>query len=344
MFGVEPDGNVDPGSDPHGELAGRNVLFLQSDAEIVGKLTGQSEEKVLSLITLAKRKLKEARDRRPRPHLDDKIVTAWNGLIISGFARAFQVLQEVSYLKAAQDAALFLQQNLYRNRLLRSYREGPGATHGFAEDYAFLIQGLLDLYEADFDMRWLQWAGELQVQMNSLFADPKGGYFSTQQGAADILFRLKDDHDGAEPSANSIASMNLARLARIFDQKEFQNSAARIIGTFHSTLDRMAVALPQMLAALDSAIAEPAQIVVAGQQEDPVTKALLQAIRNRYLPNKVVLLADGKESQAWLSQHIEAIREMGPVNGKAAVYLCRNFACELPLTDLAELEKRLDEI
>jgi uncharacterized protein len=342
-YGVERDGNVSPGSDPHGELAGRNVLFVQNDPETVAKLTGQPEDKVKSLIAAAKQKLKLAREKRPRPHLDDKIVTAWNGLMVSGFARAFQVFQDPAYLRAAQAAATFLQQNLYGRRLLRSYRKGAGATGGFAEDYAFLIQGLLDLYESDFDVKWLQWAGELQVQMNALFADTKGGYFSTEEGAPDILFRLKDDHDGAEPSANSVASMNLARLARIFNRKEFQNSAARIIGMFHLTLDRMAVALPQMLAALDSTITEPVQIIVAGRLEDPSTTEFLRVIRSRYLPNKVVLLADGQEGQKWLGQHIEAIQQVTPVNGKPAVYVCRNFTCELPVTDPQELASLLDE-
>jgi uncharacterized protein YyaL (SSP411 family) len=342
-YGVERDGNVSPGSDPHGELAGRNVLFLQNDPETVAKLTGQPEDKVQSLIAAAKQKLQLAREKRPRPQLDDKIVTAWNGLMVSGFARAFQVFQDPAYLRAAQAAAAFLQQNLYGRRLLRSYRKGAGATGGFAEDYAFLIQGLLDLYETDFDVRWLQWAGELQVQMNALFADAKGGYFSTEEGAPDILFRLKDDHDGAEPSANSVASMNLARLARIFNRKEFQNSAARIIGKFQLTLDRMAVALPQMLAALDSTITEPVQIIVAGRLEDPSTIEFLRIIRSRYLPNKVVLLADGQEGQKWLGQHIEAVQQMTPVNGKPAVYVCRNFTCELPVTDPQELASLLDE-
>ena len=343
MYGVERNGNVSSGSDPHGELAGRNVLFLQNDAETVAKLTGQPPDKIPSLIAAAKQRLKLAREKRPRPHLDDKIVTAWNGLMVSGFARAFQVFQEPAYLRAAQAAAAFLQQNLSGRRLLRSYRKGAGAAGGFAEDYAFLIQGLLDLYEADFDVRWLQWAGELQVQMNALFADTKGGYFSTEEGAPDILFRLKDDHDGAEPSANSVASMNLARLGRIFNRKEFQNSAARIIGMFHLTLDRMAVALPQMLAALDATITEPVQMIVVGRLEDPATAEFLRVIRSRYLPNKVVLLADGQEGQKWLGQHIAAIQQMAPANGKPAVYVCRNFTCELPVTDPQELASLLDK-
>jgi uncharacterized protein YyaL (SSP411 family) len=344
MYGVEPTGNVPAGSDPHRELTGQNVLFLQNDRELVAKLTGRSEEEVSQLVSAARQKLKAIRDLRPRPHLDDKIVTAWNGLMISGFAKGFQVLGDRRYLAAAQRACDFLQTRLYGSQLLRSYRGAAGATNGFAEDYAFVIQGLLDLYEADFDVRWLRWAGALQVQMNALFADPKGGYFSTEESAGDILFRMKEDHDGAEPSANSVAAMNLARLARIFDRKEFQHAAARVLGAFHAALERMPAALPQMLAALDATVTEPVQIVLAGQRDLPETAELLRVIRQRYLPNKVVLLADGGECQSWLAQHIEALRLMTPVEGRPAAYVCQNFACELPVIDpdqFAELLERL---
>jgi uncharacterized protein YyaL (SSP411 family) len=151
------------------------------------------------------------------------------------------------------------------------------------------------------------------------------------------LFRMKEDHDGAEPSANSVAAMNLARLARIFDRKEFQHSAARIVGAFHPALERMPAALPQMLAALDASISEPMQIVVAGQRGQPETAELLGVIRRRYLPNKVVLLADGGEGQRWLTQHIEALRLIEPIQGRSAAYVCRNFTCDLPITEPEQL-------
>ena len=344
MYGIERAGNVSAASDPHRELTGQNVLFLQNDRELVAKLTGRSEEEVSQLVSTARQKLKIVRDLRPRPHLDDKIVTAWNGLMISGFAKGFQVLGDPRYLVGAQRACDFLQTKLYSSKLLRSYRGAAGATNGFAEDYAFVIQGLLDLYEADFNVRWLRWAGALQVQMNALFADPKGGYFSTEEGAGDILFRMKEDHDGAEPSANSVAAMNLARLSRVFDRKEFQHAAASVLGAFHAALERMPAALPQMLAALDATVTEPVQIVLAGQRDLPATAELLRVIRQRYLPNKVVLLADGAEGQNWLAQQIEALRLMTPVEGGPAAYVCQNFACELPVTkpeQLAELLERL---
>jgi uncharacterized protein YyaL (SSP411 family) len=344
MYGVERAGNVVTASDPHGELSGQNVLFLQNDREMVARLTGRSGDEVSQLSSAARQKLKAVRDQRPRPHLDDKIVTAWNGLMISGFAKGFQTLGERRYLTAAQRAGDFLQKKLYQGRLLRSYRGTAGVTNGFAEDYAFLIQGLLDLYEADFDVRWLRWAGELQVQMNALFTDPKGGYFSTEAGASDILFRMKEDHDGAEPSANSVAAMNLVRLARIFDRKEFQHAAARVLGAFHVALERMPAALPQMLAALDATVTEPVQIVLAGEKDRPETAELLRVIRKRYLPNKVVLLADGSEGQNRLAQHIEALRLMAPVHGQTAVYVCQNFTCELPVTEAEQLAQVLERL
>jgi uncharacterized protein len=347
MYGVESTGNVHPGSDPHGELAGRNVLYLRDDAGKVATSTGYSSAEVLQRISSARRKLKAVRDRRARPHLDDKIVTAWNGLMVSGFAKGFQTLGEPRYLAAAQRATRFLLEKLYgkeKGRLLRSYRGTAGAVNGFAEDYAFLIQGLLDLYEADFDVRWLQAAEELQLEMNKLFEDSNGGFFSTEADATDILFRMKEDHDGAEPSANSVAAMNLARLSRIFDRADFQNAASRVIGAFHEALERMPVALPQMLCALDAVMTEPTQIVVAGRNDEPDTVALLHQIRSRYLPNKVVLLADGGKNQNWLAEHVAGVRSMAPVHGRPAAYVCRNFTCALPVTEPKELTELLEKL
>ncbi len=347
MYGVESTGNVHEGSDPHGELAGRNVIFIRDDDATVASSTGYSKAEVQQWISSARQKLKVVRDRRPRPHLDDKVVTAWNGLMVSGFAKGFQTLDEPRYLAAARRAARFMLEKLYskeKGRLLRSYRGTAGAVNGFAEDYAFLIQGLLDLYEADFDVRWLQSAEALQLEMNKLFEDSNGGYFSTEADAPDILFRMKEDHDGAEPSANSVAAMNLARLSRIFDRADFQHAASRVIGAFHDAFERMPAALPQMLCALDATLTEPTQIVVAGRNDEPETAALLRVIRGHYLPNKVVLLADGGPNQNLLAEYVAGIRMMAPVQGRSAAYVCRNFTCELPVTEPKELMELLEKL
>ncbi|HTD15342.1 MAG TPA: hypothetical protein VK673_09185, partial [Chthoniobacterales bacterium] len=198
-------------------------------------------------------------------------------------------------------------------------------------------QGLLDLYEADFDTRWLRWAGELQVQMGALFADPKGGYFSTEEGAPDILFRLRDDHDGAEPAANSVAAMNLLRLGWIFDRSEFRDAAQRIMTSSATILERSPVAVPQMLAALCGLLAEPVQVVIATQNKN--SEPLIRAIGPLFLPDKIVLCADPDDP--WLSQHVPALKGMGLIDGKAAAYVCQHFACELPVTTTEELVGRL---
>jgi uncharacterized protein YyaL (SSP411 family) len=336
-YGVESAGNVSAGSDPHGELVGQNVLFRQSEPELVAKLTGKSVDDIQQLLASAQKKLFEVRGRRPRPHLDDKIVTAWNGMTISAFARAFQVLGDPDHLRTAQRAADFVQRHLYQKRLLRSYREGPSSVFAFAEDYAFLIQGLLDLYEADLDTRWLRWAGELQVQMGALFADPKGGYFSTEEGAPDILFRLRDDHDGAEPAANSVAAMNLVRLGWIFERDEFRDAANRIMTSSAAVLEKSPIAVPQMLAALCGFLAEPVQVVVA--TSDKINEPLIRAIGPLFLPDKIVLCADPDD--AWLAQHVPELKGMEPIDGKAAAYVCRHFTCELPVTSTEELVRRL---
>jgi uncharacterized protein len=338
-YGVEEAGNVQPGSDPQGELTGQNVLYMQNESALVAKLTARSGDMVQQLLTSAKKKLFEVRAKRPRPHLDDKIVTAWNGIAISAFARAYQVLGDSSHLEAAQRAAAFIRDHLYDKRLRRSYREGASAVSGFAEDYAFLIQGLLDLYEADFDVRWLQWAGELQVQMSALFTDPKGGYFNTEEGASDILFRLRDDHDGAEPAANSVAALNLLRLGWIFDRTEFREAATRIIASCGALMEKSPVAAPQLLSGLSALLAEPLQIVIATQ--DKIGEPLIKTVREFYLPDKIVLCADGSSHQDWLTQHIAGLKGMGLVEGKSAAYVCRHFTCELPVTNPADLRTKL---
>jgi uncharacterized protein YyaL (SSP411 family) len=339
-FGVEKAGNVRSDSDPHGELAGQNVLFRQNDTELVAKLAGKTPEEVEKLLASAQEKLLQARSQRPRPHLDDKIITAWNGLVLSALARAYQVFRNPIHLQYAQKTAAFLRNNLYTDHLLRSYRRGPGAVPGFAEDYAFLIQGLLDLYEADFDYQWLEWALELESKFETRFADPAGGFFNTEKGATDILFRLKDDHDGAEPSANSVAAMNLVRLARILDRPDFESAATKLIGSFHEMLDRHPAAMPQILSAADMLLSDPLQVVIATR--NPADDPLLRVSQTVYLPRRILLLTEGKENG--LAQQVPELRGMDLIDGRSAAYVCRNFTCELPITDPEVLAEKLGGI
>jgi uncharacterized protein YyaL (SSP411 family) len=265
--------------------------------------------------------------------------------MISAIARGAQFLDVASYLETATRAANFIRANLYdelRQILFRSYREGRGEVEGFADDYAFVIQGLLDLYEASFETRWLKFALELQRQMDALFWDAEnGGYFTVTGRDANILLRLKEDNDSAEPAASSIAALNLARLSAIRSDPDLLARAKKTVNAFARQLAHFPSALPQMLVAFDFLEDAPQQIVIAGDFDAPETKALLAEVHRHFLPNKILLLADGAEGQSYLGETNEAIRAMSMVDGKSAAYVCENFACKAPVTDGNELRNLL---
>ncbi len=344
VYGVDADGNAPAGSDPQGEFAGKNILLQKMTVADAAKFFHKSEEEIAASLAASRKSLFELRAKRPRPHLDDKIITAWNGLMISAFARAAQVLDDPAYLESAQRAAAFIHEHLYTKdgQLLRNYRQGASEVYGFAEDYAFLIQGMLDLYEADFDIAHLQWATELQARMNQLFADDEhGGYFSVVKDAPNILLRSKEDYDGAEPSPNSVAALNLLRLAQIKDDPDFAERARKTIAAFSDRLTRGPVTLPQMLVALDFSLSKPRQVVIAGPRDSEATKALLREVHTHYFPGKILLLADGGDGQKWLGEKLEFIRTVAPIGGKPAAYVCENFVCQLPTSDQTKLRELL---
>jgi uncharacterized protein len=257
--------------------------------------------------------------------------------MISAYARAAQVLDEPRYLESATRAAAFIRTHLWdepKKTLYRSYRDGRSDVEGFADDYAFVIQGLLDLYGASFDIEWLKFAVELQETQDRLFFDEKsGGYFSTSGKDISVVLRMKDDNDSAEPAASSVSALNLLRLAQIRGEKQWQGRGEKTIGAFHPTLSRFSSAMPQMLVALDFSSSKPRQIVIAGKKDAPETKALLAEVHRHFLPKTIILLADDAEGQNYLGEKIEAIRAMSTVNGKSAAYVCENFTCKAPVTD-----------
>jgi len=346
-YGVQPHGNVPEGSDPHDEFRGKNILIQRHAIADTAKRFGKSEKETAQILTDAQHKLFELRAKRPRPHLDEKILASWNGLMISAFARAAQILGEPRYREAAERAAIFIRDELYDSAtqiLYRSHRKGRSDIEAFADDHAFVIQGLLDLYETSFDVQWLKLAVELQQQMDQLFYDERtGGYFSTSGKDKSVFLRMKDDNDSAEPAASSIAALNLLRLAQIRNDPNYRARAEKTIKAFTTTLSRIPSAMPQMLVALDSLLTEPRQIVIAGSCDASEPKALLAEINDHFVPNKVVLLADGGESQEYLGKTNEALHAMTPVNGKPAVYVCQNFTCHAPVTTVNELSPLLSK-
>jgi uncharacterized protein YyaL (SSP411 family) len=342
FYGVEADGNAPAGADPHGEFKGKNILIQRLTTAEAAKLFSKSEDEITASLAASRKILFNLRAKRPRPHLDDKIITAWNGLMISAFARGAQVLDDPAYLESAQRAVKFIREHLYSKdaQLLRNFRQGASDVNGFAEDYAYVIQGLLDLYEADFNTDHLQWAYQLQERMNQLFGDAEhGGFFSVTKDAPNILLRMKEDYDGAEPSPNSVAALNLLRLAQIKQAPEFTAQAQKTIGAFADRLTQAPVTLPQMLVALDASLAKPRQVVIAGPRDSATTRMLLREVHGRFLPDKVLLLADGGPGQKWLGEHLEFIRTAAPMDGQPAAYVCENFVCQLPTTDPAKLRE-----
>jgi uncharacterized protein YyaL (SSP411 family) len=345
QYGVEADGNAPEGSDPQGEFKGKNILYERQTFVETAKHFGKSEMDVDESMRYRRATLLEERAKRPRPNLDDKIITAWNGLMISAFARAAQVLGDTAYLEAATRAADFVRSKLYDEKaqtLVRSYRGGPSGIGGFAEDYAFYIQGLLDLYEASFDVQWLQLAEQLQATQDRLFwDDKKGGYFGSTGDDPSILLRLKEDNDNAEPAPSSIAALNLLRLAQIRDSNELRARGEKTIAAFGASLDHFPSAMPQLLVALDFSLTKPKQIIIAGQAGAPETRELIEEVHRHYLPDTIVLLADGGEGQKFLAGKLEEMKEMKPVDDKAAAYVCENFTCKAPVTTREELRKLL---
>jgi uncharacterized protein YyaL (SSP411 family) len=344
-YGARRDGNARPESDPQGELKGLNTLYRAVSFKKTGEFFKKSPEEIKTIIDDGMKQLFEARSKRPRPHLDDKVIAAWNGLMIGGLARAGAAFGDAEMIALAAGAAQFLHDQLCTapgKELHRSWREGQRGPKAFAIDYACLIHGLLDLYEAGFEVKWLQWAVSLQAEMDTLFLDTKnGGYYSVHTDMPNSVLRIKEDYDGAEPSPNSLAALNLVRLSAMLGKDSYKQQADKIFALFGSTLEKSSSAVPVMTMAFDLDQRGKQQIVLAGDSSTPELKTLANFIHRKFLPNAAILHADGGAGQQWLAQHNEAVAGMKPVGDKPAAYVCQNFTCQAPVTTVEELEKAL---
>lgn len=345
-YSVKSEGNVNPELDPHNELKGQNVLVVFGSLKDTAYKFGLSEQELSKELEKARKILFEERQKRPKPHLDDKIITAWNGLMISGYARAATALNDETYQKRAEDAALFVKKYLYNSnkRLLRScYTQNNSVVQienpieGFADDYACLIRGLIDLYECTFNEDWLIWADELQHVQDELFWDHGlAGYFSTSSSDTNSLFRLKEDQDGAEPSGNSISASNLVRLSTILDNEGMKDKASKLLSSFTSRLTRVPMALPEMVTALMLYHDSPTQVVVTGDISNSETAELVNVARQKFIPGLLVMTT-GEDQDSFLSKRNHAIAKMKKQGDRQAVYVCRGKTCSLPVTTPAEL-------
>lgn len=340
FYGVKKDGNAL--HDPQKEFTGRNILYQQYDLTEVARKTGVSEEQARTLLQTARKKLLSKRKTRTAPHLDDKIITAWNGLMISALARAAVILDEARYLNAANKAADFLLANLIQDgKLQRRFRDGEAKYPAGLDDHSFFIQGLLDLYLATHELSRLQQAIELTEKQLAEFTDEQGGFYDTPK-SADLLARLKEAYDGAEPSGNSVAALNFLRLATLTNNQEWAAIANKSIGSFAAILAKYPPAMPLMLSAMDLQKDKPRQIVIAGTKGEPDTEALLRVVHSRFLPNTILMLADGGANQEFLEKELPFLKTVTRIDGKASAYVCEDFTCKMPVNTAHELGLLLD--
>ncbi|MGA9117637.1 MAG: thioredoxin domain-containing protein [Bacteroidota bacterium] len=334
-YGVTEEGNAL--ADAHGEFAGLNILHLSRGEE--GAPDGAARA-----IDRSIRILKARRSRRPSPFRDEKVLAAWNGLMIGAFARGFQVLGEPAYLQAACRAAAFVWANLFHppdGPLLRRWHQGEPRHRGQLEDYAFLVQGFLDLYEASLDLGWLEKALVLTRLQTETFRDgERGGFFDSPGDDSSILIRTKDLHDGAEPCGNSVAAMNLVRLWRMTGKGEYLEGASGVFRGAAAVLEEMPSVLPLMCAAL-SLLGGPAfGVVITGRKGEAQTEALIAQVRHRHIPGRVLLLAEAGDER--LERIAPFAAQLAASAGGPAAYLCDAGSCRLPVSDPVDLGKLLD--
>jgi len=316
IYGVTAHGNFEHGT---------TILTLQQPHK-------WSVKKDALTVSIHK-KLLAARNKREHPHKDDKVLTGWNGLMISAFAKGYQVLGDKRYLAAAQKSARFMQEKLFvsSSGLFRRYRDGEAKVQGFVEDYAYFIEGLLHLYESDFDEKWLQFAVELQKLQDQKFWDEDaGGYYYTE--AKDVIVRKKDYIDNAIPSGNSVALLNLLRLYGFFLEKEYIARAEELLSSFSQLLHQHPTAFPRALQAVDFHMDRAKEIAVIQGSTKEAEDKIKEYVYKTFLPNKV--LSVGAPSQLKSEKIPTLLRGKPTVDGKTTIYVCENNTCKLPTGDV----------
>lgn len=289
----------------------------------------------------ARAKLFEHREKRIHPGKDDKILTAWNGLMIAALSKAARALDKPAYAEAAAKAADFLLRELRREdgRLLARYRDGEAAFPGYVDDYAFLVWGLIELYETTFELRYLREAVQLNVEMLRLFGDEeKGGLFFYGSDAEQLLTRPKEIYDGAMPSGNAAAALNMQRLAKLTYDAKLSQAADEQLQAFAGAVASYPPGHALMLAALDFAYSEAIEIVIAGDPAKPETQIMLRAVQQQFLPNALLILHPPGAAGEEVRKLIPLVQDKLPLGGRATAYVCHNFACQAPTQDLEDLE------
>ncbi|MFK4435462.1 thioredoxin domain-containing protein [Paenibacillus sp. RC21] len=332
------------GITPYGNFEGHNIPnLIDINLEAYGIKHDLTEQELEQRASELRAKLFTAREQRVHPHKDDKILTSWNGLMIAALAKAGQAFGEAKYTELAQRAETFLWNHLRRDdgRLLARYRDRDAAYPGYVDDYAFYVWGLIELYQASFDVQYLQRALTLNQDMIDLFWDEeRGGLFFYGSDGEQLIAKPKEVYDGAIPSGNSIAAHNWVRLARLTGESRLEDYSAKQFKVFGGLVVQYPTGYSALLSSLLYASGTTKEIVIVGHRDDPQTDQFIRAVQAGFRPNTVVILKD--EGQSAIADIVHYIRDYTLVDGKPAVYVCEHFACQAPVTRLDDLKALLN--
>jgi len=325
---------------PGGNWEGHTILHVTRPTSVAAREFGMDEAALEALLARGRTTLLAARETRVPPLRDEKIITAWNGLMLAAVAEAAAILDRTDYRDLAVRAAEFLLRDARRDgRVLRVAPRGRGVILGFQEDYAFLIHGLLALYEATFDLRWLEEARNLADEMIRLFRDDRGGFFQTGRDQPGLVTRPMDVYDDPTPGGNSMAADVLLRLAQLLGDEDYSRRSLATLERFREILDRVPTAFGYLLCVIDRTLATPKEVALVGPLGSQATRALLAIVHARYLPNR--LLAAAAPDDPGPAALIPLLQGRAMLRDRPTAYVCENYACQLPTDDPAELARQL---
>ena len=317
---------------PQGNFEGENILHVQTPSDIFARKLRMELEDLEALLADGKQKLFEEREKRIKPGLDDKILTSWNGIMIRGMAMGYQLTAKPEYLEACEKSAEFVLTTLSQDNglLLRTYRSGKSHLNAYLEDYSYFIAGLIALYEASFEPRWLTEAERLTHIMIDQFGDDAGdGFFFTGKAHETLIVQSKSAYDGATPSGASMAIHSLLRLAKHLDNPEFHDKAVETLKLYFHQMEGMPTGSGQLLCELAFLLSTPKEIAIVGEKDDAKTDAMLAALHGTYQPNKIVALSESADGQI-----LPLLAGKSQVDNTATAYVCENYTCQAPTIDV----------
>ena len=317
---------------PHGNFEGESILHIQTPSDVFARKLGMEQAALDTLLTDCKQKLFTEREKRIKPGLDDKILTSWNGIMIRGMAIGYQLTSKLEYLTACEKSAEFVLTTLSQEDglLLRTYREGKSHLNAYLEDYSYFIAGLVALYEASFDAKWLTEAERLANIMIEQFADDDGeGFFFTGKAHESLIVQSKSAYDGATPAGASMAIHSLLRLAKHLDKPEFHDKAVSTLKLYFHQMDVMPLGSGQLLCELAFLLSTPKEMAIVGNREDAKTKSMLAALHGMYLPNKIVALSESPDAAT-----LPLLANKPLIDNGTTAYVCENYVCQEPTTDV----------